>query len=326
MLMMRTVRLWSLMTVIAMTLGMVGVLSASSPDDAFAQSGQECYEMRRVIIGEDANGNPRYGWRLVNVCRSEGGGGSGGGGPNTCEHETYGEFPCYEQGRGWWSNTYSCYVSYLSPQPPAGHPDWDGHSADEGAVYELYCPRGTYGSERYARRTEFFDEAPELPSVSQLAQQAMESLPLAEPDIGIAPDPDGAGLVGLPVWMWLENAGAAWGPVSVSVPGPGITVAARGQATQVEWQMGDGTTKVCDGPGTPYEPRYGDQPSPSGCGHVYTEPSRSQPGGRYTVTVTVSWHLEWWVEPRGSAAEGEDFQSRTSETTVRINELQVVTS
>ncbi|HEY8473564.1 MAG TPA: hypothetical protein VIL37_13140, partial [Natronosporangium sp.] len=171
-----------------------------------------------------------------------------------------------------------------------------------------------------------FDSPPDGPSISELAQQAMDILPLADPVIGIVPNPDGAGLVGMPVWMWLENPEAAWGPVSVSVPGPGITVTAQGQATQVEWQMGDGTTVVCEGPGTPYEPRYGDQRSPSGCDHVYTEPSRSQPTGRYTVTATVSWHLQWWVEPQGSGAEGEDFRSRVSQTTVRINELQVVTS
>jgi hypothetical protein len=111
----------------------------------------------------------------------------------------------------------------------------------------------------------------------------------------------------------------------VSVPGPGITVTAEGNATQIEWNMGDGTTVVCEGPGTPYEARYGDQHSPD-CGHVYTEPSRGQPDGRYAVTAITTWHVEWWVEPRGSAAEGEDFFDRDSSTTVRINELQVVTS
>jgi hypothetical protein len=306
--------------------GMFGAAPAGTTADALAQSGQDCWEMRRVIIGEDENGNPQYGWRLVNICESGGGGGSGGGGPNTCEHPTYGEFPCYDGGRGWWSTSLNnCYVSFLNPQPPAGHPDWDGHDPGEGAVYVAYCPTGPNGSERFTRETLFLTEAPELPSVSQLAQQAMESLPLGDPDIGIAPNPDGVGLVGLPVWMWTDNTDATWGPVSVSVPGPGITVTAQGQGTQIEWSMGDGTTVVCEGPGTPYEARFGDQHSPT-CGHVYTEPSRSQPDGRYTVTATTTWHVEWWVEPRGSGAEDEDFFSRVSSTTVRINELQVVTS
>ena len=173
---------------------------------------------------------------------------------------------------------------------------------------------------------DFLDEAPGVPSVAELAQQAMDSLPLAEPDIGIAPSPTGVGLVGLYVWMWTENTDATWGPVSVSVPGPGITVTARGEATRIDWNMGDGTTEVCNGPGTPYEARYGNQPSPTGCDHIYTEPSRLQPDGRYAITATTTWHVEWWVEPQGSAAEGEQFFDRVSSTSVRINELQVVTS
>jgi hypothetical protein len=181
------------------------------------------------------------------------------------------------------------------------------------------------GTGDFSESYEVLDQPPDLPSVTELAQQAMESLPLVGADIGIAPGPDGAGLVGLPVWMWTENTAETWGPVSVSVPGPGITVTAEGNATQIEWNMGDGTTVVCEGPGTPYEARYGDQHSPD-CGHVYTEPSRSQPDGRYAITTTTTWHVEWWVEPRGSGAEDEDFFERPSSTTVQINELQVVTS
>jgi hypothetical protein len=306
--------------------GVVGAVPAGPASEAFAQSGQQCWELRRVIIGEDENGNPEYGWRLVNICESEGGGdGGGGGGPNTCEHPTYGEFPCYDPGRGWWSDSLDCYVSSISPQPPAGDPRWEGNDPGDGAVYLLYCPLAESGSGVFRQSYDFLSEAPGVPSVADLAQQAMESLPLVGADIGIAPDPDGVGLVGLNVWMWTENTDATWGPVSVSVPGPGITVTAQGQATQIEWNMGDGTTVVCEGPGTPYNESHGDEPSPD-CGHVYTEPSRDQPDGRYAITAITTWHVEWWVEPRGSAAEGEDFFDRESSTSVRINELQVVTS
>jgi hypothetical protein len=294
------------------------VVGTQSP--APAQSDQECWERRRVIVDVDENGDPEYGYEYVNICESGGDGGSSGG-ENTCTFGTE-EIPCYDPARGWWSDSYQCYLRLASPQPPADDPAWEGNGPEDGAVYTLSCPEaaGTWDE-----RPVFLDEAPELPSVSEIAQQAMESLPLVGADIGIAPSPDGAGLVGLQVWMWTNDTDATWGPITVSVPGPGITVTAQGTATQIEWNMGDGTTKVCTGPGTPYEPRYGDDPSPD-CGHVYTEPSRSQPGGRYTIVATTSWHLEWWLEPRGSGAEGEDFQSRTSETTVRINELQVVTS
>lgn len=315
----RAPRAASLLAVVVMLTGVAVALSAAPRSVAIAQSDQECWQQQWVIIGEDEQGNPTYGWRLVYICEDEG---DPGGGPNTCEHDGE-EVPCYDPARGWWSSAYDCYLSVADPQPPAGDPAWGDNSPEEGAVYNVSCPQG---GNTFRTDTVFLDEAPELPSVSQLAQQAMESLPLVGADIGIAPNPGGAGLVGLNVWLWTNDSDATWGPVSVSVPGPGITVTAEGKATQIEWNMGDGHTVVCDEPGTPYHPRYGGEPSPD-CPYVYTEPSRDQPDGLYTVTATTTWQVEWWVEPRGSAAEGDDLFFRTSEpVSVRINELQVVTS
>jgi hypothetical protein len=307
--------------------GVIGALPAGPVFEAFAQSGQNCWEQRWVIVGEKANGDPEFGWRVVNICESEGGGGGGsGGGPNTCSHPPYGEFPCFDQQRGWWSSSLDdCYVKPLDPQPPAGDPRWGPNDPSDGAVYVVSCPTDQSGTNEFSESFAVFDQPPGLPSVAELAQQAMDSLPLVGADIGIAPSPEGVGLVGLNVWMWTDDTDATWGPVSVSVPGPGITVTAQAEATQIEWDMGDGTTVVCEGPGTPYDESYGDRPSPD-CGHVYTEPSRNQPEGRYAITATTTWHIEWWVEPQGSGAGDEDFQDRVSSTTVQINELQVVTS
>lgn len=287
---------------------------------AVAQSDQECWEWVRVVTGQDEDGNPMYGWELRNVCETPGGGGSGGG-PATCSWDGN-EIPCYDPVRGWWSNSLSCYVTLADPQPPAGDPAWQGNDPADGAVYLVYCPVPAGG---WRTDLEFLSEAPGLPSIADIARQAMESLPLAPASIGIAPDPDGVGLVGVPVWLWTEDTDATWGPVSVSVPGPGITVTAEGNAEQIEWNMGDGTTVVCDTPGTPYDPSYGGQESPD-CGHIYTYPSQSQPDGRYPVTATTTWYVEWWVEPEGSGAGGDDVFIRESSTSVEIHELQVVTS
>jgi hypothetical protein len=317
----REPRAASLLAVVVMLAGVTFAFSAAPRTVAVAQSDQECWQQQWVIIGEDEQGNPTYGWRLVNTCEEEGD--PGGGGPSACEHPDLGEVPCYDPAMGWYSESYDCYLTLASPQPPAGDPAWGDNSPEDGAIYMMSCAEG---GDTWDTGPVFLDEAPELPSVSQLAQQAMESLPLVGADIGIAPSPEGTGLVGLNVWMWTNDSDATWGPVSVSVPGPGITVTAQGEATQIEWDMGDGNVVVCDGPGTPYHPRYGGERSPD-CPHVYTEPSRDQPNGRYTVTAATTWHVEWWVEPRGSAAEGEDLFFRTSEPVqVRINELQVVTS
>jgi hypothetical protein len=87
--------------------------------------------------------------------------------------------------------------------------------------------------------------------------------------------------------------------------------------------MGDGTVQQCNHPGTPYEPQHGAAPSPT-CGHLYELPSRSQPDGRYQVTATTHWVIRWFFD--GTAVGATLTTTRQSSTTVRVNELQVVTS
>lgn len=317
---------WSpalLAVALALALALPAAIGAPSvpPEPA---GGQACWEYARVVTGRTEGGDPVYGWELVDTC-PDGGGGTGDW-EAACQHTTRGEIPCHDPVWGWWSNAAQCYVSRLAPQPPLGDPLWNDHDPADGSVYQFRCPGDATGpaGAQPSTRLEFLPLAPKLPTVSQVARQAMRSLELRPADIGTAPGPDGAGLVGVPVWLWTGNVEATWGPVSISVPGPGITVTAEGNATRIEWAMGDGRTVVCDGPGTPYREGY-DGSAPE-CGHVYAVPSGSQPDGRYRVTATTTWQVRWWVEPRGSGAEGEDFFLREASTSLRINELHVVTS
>lgn len=293
---------------------------------ASAQAEQDCVRNTTVPVGENGNGDLELGVDVVDTCETEGSGGSGGG-EHTCQDESTGNtVPCVDPAKGWWSHADNCYVRRVEPPPPAGDQLWDGHGPSEGAIYLFSCPVGGLGG--FSESTEFRAEAPEQPSVVELAQQAIASIPLPGPQIGIAPDPSGAGLVGLPVWLWTENVEATWGPVPGQATIPGvITVTARAQAARITWDMGDGNTVVCENPGTPYQATFGSEPSPT-CGHVYAATSVGQPDGRFTITATSDWRVQWWVEPRGSGAGegGEVGFLRDTTTSIRINELQVVTS
>jgi hypothetical protein len=159
--------------------------------------------------------------------------------------------------------------------------------------------------------------------IPDLVEQAIARLPLGPPDIHIAPDPSGVGLVGLPVWMWTPETGSTWGPLTDSLTALGHTVSVTASAEQITWDMGDGTERVCAGPGTPYEPDFGAESSPT-CGHAYEQPSRSQSEGRYTVTATTEWHIDWHVHD--TSITGTEIRTRQESVSIRINELQVVTS
>lgn len=254
--------------------------------------------------------------------------GPGGDGGRTCHTGMGGRLvrvPCVDPSLGWFVDAFGgCYITPADPQPAAGHPVWDGHDPGTGVVYSAACfaTDGVDGMPYLRHPILVF-----LPSaqgvVGDLLERAVATLSLAGPDIHLAPDPAGAGLVGLPVWMWTPVTGSTWGPVRTSLTALGTTVTVVAAAERVSWDMGDGREVSCDGPGTPYRASYGAQASPT-CGHVYEQPSRSHPGGRYQVTATTRWRLDWWVE--GTAIGGTRRTTRESSATVRIEELRVVTS
>jgi hypothetical protein len=251
-----------------------------------------------------------------------GGGGSGGGGAMVCKDLLDRVIDCYQEGRGWYDPTNNCFWLKMDPQPPAGDAAWKGHQPDEGTVYILTCPFG--GSWLGRDGLEFRTTPPPgyggLPSPATLAAQAVQQLPIRGPQIETAPTSGGTGLVGLPVWLWTETTANTWGPVSATASVPGLSVTATARAVRIDWRMGDGHTETCLNPGTPYKSGTGVSPT---CGYDtgYRRSSRSQPGGRYTITAVTTWNVTWV----GGGQNGTLTATRQSTSTLQIDEMQVVT-
>ncbi|MEY9855092.1 hypothetical protein ABH935_000691 [Catenulispora sp. GAS73] len=137
------------------------------------------------------------------------------------------------------------------------------------------------------------DSAARPVSAQQLAQHAYQALVMPQPDVGMSPKADVPQLAGLPVWLWLKPG--SWSSKSVTLTAGGVTVTATATPRQVVWSMGDGTTEICAGPGTPFpEHSTGDGTAPSPtCGHAYRRTSATEPGGAFHVTTTVAWRVDW---------------------------------
>jgi hypothetical protein len=156
------------------------------------------------------------------------------------------------------------------------------------------------------------------PSPAELAARAINQLPIRGPRIGSAPATGGSGLVGLPVWLWTPATEATWGPASATASVPGLSVTATARAEKIVWSMGDGNSVTCTSPGTPYKASFGRKQSPD-CGYKgYQKPS----SGRYTVTGVTTWQVHWV----GGGQTGDVTVTRSSSTTIDIDELQVITS
>ncbi|MGW1528444.1 hypothetical protein [Streptomyces sp. NPDC002159] len=135
-------------------------------------------------------------------------------------------------------------------------------------------------------------------SMAEVARQAVERLELPEPVIRTSPDEDSVQVVHVPTWMWVE--GSSWGPVTETVKVPGAQVTATARPRLAVWSMGDGATVSCTGPGTPYSAKHrADAESPD-CGHTYRRASLAEPDKKFTVSVRVTWDVEW----RGGGQSG----------------------
>ena len=143
-----------------------------------------------------------------------------------------------------------------------------------------------------------------------LAQAAESRLGLGSPVIQASPAVGLEQLVHVPTWLWLAGP---WAPVRATAAVPGETVTATATPQRVTWHTGDGSTVICRGPGTPYQPSDNPaSPSPT-CGHTYTRSSAAAPGGEFTVTATITWDVTW----AGGGAGGA-FAGLVTTSTVRM--------
>lgn len=216
---------------------------------------------------------------------------------------------------------WACTRTLLDPQPPTGSAAWEGHQPGDGAVYRKQCA-WTESVDGYNVITTEWSADPAATTVDPavLAQQAVDSMLLAGPAIS-SPRSDGTYTVGVPLWMWVSQSPTTWGPNTASASAGGITVTATATVSSVAWNMGDGTTVTCSGPGTPYTAARGMAPSPD-CGHRYSATSAGQSGARYQGTATATWTVNWAVT--GGGRSGRLTEVRQTPFTVSVGELQVV--
>lgn len=186
-----------------------------------------------------------------------------------------------------------------------------------GAWYVYRC-EGAGAVDAYYRAPVWIPDAgPGGPSAVKLAEQARSRLVVAGPRVGVSPVGDQ--LVNLPTWLWLDRAG--WGPRSATAAVPGVSVTAVARPTWVSWNLGDGTSLTCPGPGTVF-PAGGDPGAASpDCGHVYRRSSAGRPDQACAVTATVHWTVTW-----AGAGQSGAFPDMTTTSTAwwRVAEAQAL--
>ena len=242
--------------------------------------------------------------------------GSGSKGDGMCKLVDDTEIPCIPG----YNPKDRCFYQLMDPQPPSGPGHTDMNGADTtgpGAFYMKDCIVNDVGGIVWLTTP----PATVLPDPAQLARQARDKMTLRGADIGSTPGPNKPGLVGMPVWLWATTSATTWGPNTATAAVPGLSVTATARVTKITYSMGDGGSVTCTTAGTPYKKSYGGKSSPD-CGYRYSKVSTGEPGGKFTVTATSTWEITW----QASTGQGGTLpaETRTSTTTARVGELQVV--
>ncbi|MFP5370477.1 MAG: hypothetical protein ACLGI3_06980 [Actinomycetes bacterium] len=159
------------------------------------------------------------------------------------------------------------------------------------------------------------------PEPIDLAQEAASDTPLPVPTVGLSPAPPIRQLVNLPVFLWIDRG--QWVPQTASASAGGVTSTVTATPKRVVWDMGNGESVSCDGPGVAYVPGVPDERQPSDCRYTYPRSSARAPNETFTVTTTLEWDVSWVAV--GAPGGGDLGTARRSTTTaVQVGEIQVL--
>ncbi|MFG1902461.1 hypothetical protein [Micromonospora carbonacea] len=239
-----------------------------------------------------------------------GNGGGGRGGDGKCRNPSGEEIPCERDGA--WAGSDGCYYAPTDPSPSTVAA-LGGQPAGEGGWYMRTC----YGDGSAFGGVVWMAGDPPVVSPAVLARQARARLDL--PSVVIRMNPPGDQLVNLPAWLALDRG--SWGTRSATASVPGVSVTATARPVKASWSMGDGVTVTCGGPGTPWASGTDPAKASPDCGHVYRRSSAGSPGGRFVVTVTVTWEVSWAGAGQSGTVPG---LTTTGQVQTRVQESQAV--
>jgi hypothetical protein len=219
------------------------------------------------------------------------------------------------------------YTCAYSPAPPDLLPSPDPHQGEPGKWVMRKCTLRAATAENNALMPVvgmIVWQPLAQPSAAALALTAYRQLKPPAPAIAVSPPPTSPEIVGMP--LWLAIAPSLWNPIRQTASAGAAAVTAIATPVAVTWDMGDGHSVVCHGPGTPYPVNATSRTPASSptCGYTFADPSSAAPAGKFAVTATVQWHVEW-TGTGGLRGAFADLRS-SANTQVKVIEVQALVS
>lgn len=159
------------------------------------------------------------------------------------------------------------------------------------------------------------------PSVPALIQQALGEATLVDPTIDL--NPPGEQVTNVSSWLWVAPGG--WAAVVASATAGGVTATVTASPMAVVWNLGDGDTVTCPGPGVPYDRSKPAAEQSTYCTYTWRTSSAAQPGAVYVVTATIEYQVTTTVvgAPDPTPSLGT-HPGPTSQATVAVSEVEAL--
>lgn len=152
----------------------------------------------------------------------------------------------------------------------------------------------------------------------QVALDALASVQITPPAIRTSPSENGRLYVQVPTWLWLDSTW--WQTYEATANTGRVWSTVRATPVATTWELGDGRSVSCRGPGTPW--RRGLSEDASSCTHTYRSSSASRPGGTFSLEVTVTLDVSWTSNATGGGTL--PAITRSSTIAVEVGEIQAI--
>ncbi len=108
-------------------------------------------------------------------------------------------------------------------------------------------------------------------------------------DPSIVLNPPGKQIVNEPSWLAITSGN--WQAVVASASAGGVTATVSANPETVVWNLGDGNSITCPGPGVLYDSNEPAAAQSTYCAYTWRTSSANQPNEAYNVTATIEYEV-----------------------------------
>lgn len=188
-----------------------------------------------------------------------------------------------EYGFVWIGPPHNCYGFPLDPQPEANSPLWGGHDPAKGTIWScdptVSVPENVW----------FVPNGAAVINPAQVAQQLVEQAPFELANAHTAPGADYHTYINYKNWLWIPER--QWHDVSVSLTVAGATVTLTATPSHTAWDMGNGETVSCVGPGREWVEGMPEN-APTNCSFTYAALVDPE-GDTWSVSAAINYAVGW---------------------------------